>query len=215
MGTPLLVDSGTYCYNAAPEYRRYFRGTKAHNTLMVDHHDQAVYGGSFLWMTEIHTQIEEYEESDSKIIVRASHNGYQRLPDPVTHVREVELNKTTLTISIRDWIRCKNEHFVSLNWHLHPSSTCNIHGDQVSVSDSNAGLLLKCSHSNLKSCITHARPGHPDGWISNKFGELLPSTVISYEGYLSPEDKVLTLIQILTPDLQGVSSPYMDAEGVK
>ena len=52
-GDPLLVDAGTYCYNAAPEYRHFFRGTHAHNTLVVDGHDQSEYGASFLWLRDM------------------------------------------------------------------------------------------------------------------------------------------------------------------
>ncbi len=41
-GVQILVDPGTYRYNGSPEWRRYFKGTSAHNTVCIDGEDQAV-----------------------------------------------------------------------------------------------------------------------------------------------------------------------------
>ncbi len=48
-GVELLVDPGTYCYHGEPEWRSYFRSTRAHNTIEVDGEDQAVEAGPFMW----------------------------------------------------------------------------------------------------------------------------------------------------------------------
>ena len=45
---PILVDPGTYRYNQAPGARRYFKSTRAHNTISVDGQDQAVQESSFM-----------------------------------------------------------------------------------------------------------------------------------------------------------------------
>ncbi|MFO7614448.1 MAG: alginate lyase family protein, partial [Bacteroidales bacterium] len=41
-GRPMLVDPGTYRYNGVPQWRKYFKGTRAHNTVTIDDQDQAV-----------------------------------------------------------------------------------------------------------------------------------------------------------------------------
>src|SRR5450432_3605085 len=41
----ILVDSGTYAYHSHPDWRSYFRGTAAHNTVRVDCFDQSVMSG--------------------------------------------------------------------------------------------------------------------------------------------------------------------------
>ena len=45
---PMLIDAGTYTY-ADPAWRSYFRGTGAHNTLVLDGGNQAQERGPFAW----------------------------------------------------------------------------------------------------------------------------------------------------------------------
>ena len=40
-GREMLVDPGTAVYNAAPEWRSYFRSSRAHNTVVVDGQEQS------------------------------------------------------------------------------------------------------------------------------------------------------------------------------
>lgn len=44
----VLIDSGTYSY-MDPEWRAYFRGSAAHNTVRIDGQDQALAAGPFRW----------------------------------------------------------------------------------------------------------------------------------------------------------------------
>src|SRR5205085_1921946 len=49
-GLEFLIDPGTYAYHTKKQWRDYFRGTGAHNTVRVDVQDQSVAGGNFLWL---------------------------------------------------------------------------------------------------------------------------------------------------------------------
>ena len=56
-----LVDPGTYAYHSAPEWRSYFRGTSAHNTIRVNGNDQSQMGGAFMWLRKAHATVLEYQ----------------------------------------------------------------------------------------------------------------------------------------------------------
>jgi glycosyltransferase involved in cell wall biosynthesis len=46
---PMLVDPGTYTYSGPRRWRHFFRGTSAHNTLLIDGRGQALPNGPFAW----------------------------------------------------------------------------------------------------------------------------------------------------------------------
>ncbi len=48
-GEEILIDPGTYTYVADAALRRYFRGSAAHNTVVIDGRDQAEPSGPFSW----------------------------------------------------------------------------------------------------------------------------------------------------------------------
>jgi hypothetical protein len=50
-GHEFLIDPGTSVYNGAPGWRRFFRSTAAHNTVVVDDRGQSEPGSSFRWKT--------------------------------------------------------------------------------------------------------------------------------------------------------------------
>ncbi len=48
-GENILRDAGSFKYNAGEEDIRYFFGTRSHNTVMLDGHDQMLKGPRFVW----------------------------------------------------------------------------------------------------------------------------------------------------------------------
>ena len=87
-GRELLVDPGTSVYNCAPEWRGYFRSTRAHNTVSIDGRDQAEAGGTFRWKTRMSTRTLR-DPSFPKEYLEAEQDGYERLPHGVTHRRRL------------------------------------------------------------------------------------------------------------------------------
>lgn len=89
-GERWLVDSGSGVYiSSDPADRNNFRGTAAHNTLRVDGLDQAVPCEPFSWTDIPAPQAEHFAAGRTFTYFCGSHNGYKRLPDPVTHRRSV------------------------------------------------------------------------------------------------------------------------------
>lgn len=113
-----LVDPGTYAYHSAPEWRDYFRGTAAHNTLRVNGQNQSLIGGAFMWLKKARARLDECSENDNIQYVNASHDGYQA--DGITHTRELRFNSETDEIEILDMLTGARARMAEIFFHLAP-----------------------------------------------------------------------------------------------
>ncbi len=119
-GRRWLVDSGSGVYIAkdAAERNR-FRGAAAHNTMLVDGMDQAVAGEPFSWKQIPTTRTENWIAGKSFTYFVGSHNGYERLADPVVHRRHV-LKIVGGPWLVRDVALGRAEHELEIRWHFAP-----------------------------------------------------------------------------------------------
>ena len=119
-GRDVLVDPGTYDYFSEPAWRDYFRSTRAHNTLVVDGAEQSQMLGPFLWgdRAKAHCLAWEPDANGGRLV--ASHDGYQRLPDPVTHRRSVTLEADRRTVTVHDELSASGQHVAALYLHFAP-----------------------------------------------------------------------------------------------
>jgi len=117
--TTVLGDSGTGVYHTEDRWRRYFRGSSAHNTVRVDGLDQAEYAGPFLWRTHANGRLHVVREERDELDAVGTHDGYLRLPDPVTHERRVRLDRGE-SVWIDDSLVGEAAHRFELFWNLGP-----------------------------------------------------------------------------------------------
>jgi hypothetical protein len=170
-----LVDAGTYAYHSHPEWRTFFRSTAAHNTARVDRRDQSEMAGRFLWSSKATARLLRFEENFGQVTIEAEHDGYMRLPEPVTHRRTVCFNRATGHVYIEDSFRCAGRHEVELFFHMHQEATvmCVSDGEaQVgwrgrrivfSSPDRSASWQILCGSDNPKL-----------GWRSLRFNHKQP-----------------------------------------
>lgn len=118
-GHPLLIDPGTSQYVSAGADRALFRGTGMHNTLQVDGSDQAEVAGVFSWHRFPQTTVEHWLQAPSCDLLVASHDGYRRLQQPVTHRRWIVSLKNGAYL-VRDVVNGSGRHRIDLAWHLAP-----------------------------------------------------------------------------------------------
>jgi len=118
-GRALLVDPGTFEYVGADAERDVFRGTRAHNTLLVDGVDQTEPKGPFGWTKLPSVKAEVWINGHSFDLFVGSHDGYCRLERPVVHRRWVFSLKGQFWL-VRDVALGAGEHRLDLFWHLSP-----------------------------------------------------------------------------------------------
>jgi hypothetical protein len=122
-GQPVFIDSGTYTYHTEPEWRSYFIGTLAHNTIRINEKDQAVNGGPTLWIKHYKTSVIDLETDEDIDRITATHDGYKK--ENAQHIREIVFDKLKSEFLISDTIIVvgKKSVLVEIPFHIHPDFT--------------------------------------------------------------------------------------------
>ncbi len=120
-GISLLIDPGTFEYvgSGSGSERNRFRGTKAHNTLVVDGLDQSEPKGPFSWISLAKVHAEKWISGETFDFFAGAHDGYTRLADPVVHRRCVFSLKSRFWL-VRDQALGRGKHQLDLFWHVNP-----------------------------------------------------------------------------------------------
>lgn len=115
-GRRVLVNSGTSRYGDGPE-RQSQRGTAAHNTVVVNGQDSSEVWSGFRVARRAKPEVEAFVQKNEQVRVRASHDGYLRLPGRNRHTREWHWEAGRLVV--RDHVSGEFESAVAF-FHLHP-----------------------------------------------------------------------------------------------
>jgi hypothetical protein len=184
-GRPVFVDPGTYCYHAEPDWRAYFRGTRAHNTVTVDGQDQAVAGGTFIWLKKADARVLEWNPGKATIV--AEHAGYGRLRAGVVHRRKIVLENDQLELT--DELLGAGEHELEWRFHFAPECTASLSGNDCLMTWEGGSLRMELD-ARIQWALHRAE--HDSGWFSPTFGIKLPTQTLcgSWKGVL-PQNAVV------------------------
>ncbi len=196
----VLLDPGTYTYTGAQSWRRYFRGTRAHNTVTVDGLDQAVQETAFLWTEPFrNVKMRKEERSDGTVMIVSCHDGYSRRVG-VMHWRAILYQPPGLWL-ICDRLVGRGEHFLELNWHLGVEPVVSRTGYVVQCGEA---LLHFAVHEGTESALHRGEEYPMSGWQSRRYGVKEPICTLqtTYTGKLPHE----FLTQVWMEDRASISS---------
>jgi hypothetical protein len=114
-----LVDAGTFGYITPGGERQVFRGTRAHNTLVVDGLDQAQPEGPFAWSAIPAIRTDSWLPGANFTFFAGQHSGYERLAQPVRHRRFVFHLDGAFWL-VRDVAEGEGSHLLETSWHFAP-----------------------------------------------------------------------------------------------
>jgi hypothetical protein len=173
----IIVDSGTYRYNGENEWRRYFRGTRAHNTVTIDCLDQAIQETEFIWSRPYHTKLLGFSEHKNQFFINAIHNGYARLKEPVLHRRDILFCLGNCFL-IKDSFQGGGEHQFELNFHLHPKVHLNKLNGWWQISNQGSTIYLRLFEED-DFLIISGQEKPINGWYSPHYGKKIKSKVLT------------------------------------
>jgi Heparinase II/III-like protein/Heparinase II/III N-terminus len=163
-GRRWLVDPGAFCYMG--DERNQFRGTSAHNTLMVDGIDQAVPEGPFAWSSLPTVQVDRWIEGKTFTLFAGNHTGYSRLPDPVLHRRFIFHLQDSFWL-VRDVVEGRGAHQLEMFWHFAPDLELVKNGD---------ALVARLKQPSQEDIRLDLLPMRDSGWTSEvKSGFVSPA----------------------------------------
>ncbi|MBC7924834.1 MAG: alginate lyase family protein [Bryobacteraceae bacterium] len=110
--TDVFLDPGTYTYVGDPEWRDRFRGTSAHNTVVINGLDQAKPAGPFRWTEKPEVHYQDWLSQDNVDFLDAScrYSGFQ-------HRRRVCFAKPDLIFILDEIAGPAGEHTIEQFWH--------------------------------------------------------------------------------------------------
>jgi len=170
-GENLLMDAGSYLYNATKEDWRYFSGTTGHNTVTLSGEDQMLHGGRFIWYNWTQVKSITISLEGSKFIFQGTIKAFSHLKKGILHTRYIEKQSDEPIWMVRDSIERKpGDVLVAQRWHTLLPEKIKISADQTPVS------------------------WNTDGWVSSFYGTRIPGFQAVIE---TRDEKISAKIEIL------------------
>ncbi len=182
-GQTLVVDPGIYSTHLGDNWRNFFRGSRAHNTVVVDGQDQSTLVDIWRVYRPAQTTLHQWFSSEHFDFVDGSHNGYERFSEPITHRRQVFFVKPEYWVII-DWLTGRGKHHFDLYFHLMPDIDTQLDlesGILRTVNEFESGLIIApLATSGLQIDIITGATEPIQGWVSFFSGEKLPAPTLRY-----------------------------------
>ena len=195
-GRALVVDRGTGVYNIAEAWRRYFRNTRAHSTVLIDGVEQAEAERTFRWSTRYRSRLVRHVVTADDTLVTGEHDGYTRLTQPVVHRR------TLLGVGGRYWmcidlLTGAGTHSADFLFQLAPGLEVERAGGDLFAAPAGAAHGLAIVPAGFGAGSTRVVMGALDpiqGWHSDDYGHRCPApTLVTSDMVHTPAVRVHVL----------------------
>lgn len=135
-GQEVFCDSGTGCYTRNLAVRNLFRGTAAHNTLLIDGTEQnridAGPRAAFILGNDAAVSPIQEGRDARGYFLRASHTGYRALG--VMHTRTIHIAANERAFVVEDDLEGNGVHDFDLNFHLAPNQNAQLGVSEEEIS---------------------------------------------------------------------------------
>lgn len=196
-GQDFLVDAGRLYYKQ-DEWRKWIRGTTAHNTLLIDGYEQNPD------VKEVDAPLAEgsYAIEDGFDYARSSYTaGYDGLEAEATHHRALMYIRGLAWIVV-DRVESDRKRRVEALWHFHPEVDVELR-EMSSIGRHAAGTVIVQPIGGWNgNARTVKGEGPPDiqGWYSREYNQKAPATCTIYD-----TDKTSEMAWVIVPSKDGAA----------
>ena len=200
-GEPAIVDPGGTGPMQPEPWRNHFRGTAAHNTVVVDGLDQSVLVGARHVGRTARTTLLRWASEPSFDHAEATHDGYRRTRDGVIHRRSIVAARAGWFV-IRDHVAGDGEHTVESLLHFPPGSAVQAAGDAGALvtlpGGRGLGIAVAAAPAGDQAWDLDIAVGQRDplrGWVNPTSGTIVPAPVLRFRARAAtgPWDLVLVI----------------------
>jgi hypothetical protein len=194
-GRPILIDPGTYLYHDGGKWRRYFRGTRAHNTVEVDGLDQGLSGGPFMWLSQPETTVGQVSLGPERSFIQGLHKGYERLAFPLKHERSILWEQRERSWTIQDRLETQGLHSILVVFHFYPHCRVQFRESGLfEVSIEEPVMTLKLD-PRLRPVLYQGEEDPVWGWVSPNFGVKIPTVTLVGKMMIQKTEIVQTVLR--------------------
>lgn len=184
-GEDFIIDPGTYVYTSDPEARNKFRGTRMHNTVMIDDEEMNQFRSDSLFSMyeDAKPKVNQWVSSATHDVLDAEHSGYERLKMPITHNRKFEFDKKKQELKIADSFIGEGKHTIEWNFHFSPEV-------EVKKSDDKIIAIVKGKTLTMRLPLELTADAKiQEGEVSFSYGvkQKAPVLTIQKEMWVSPQ----------------------------
>jgi len=174
-GRPIWVDWGTFRYNGSAEQRDWARSTGAHNTILINGHNQSEVSGPFNWARRANCRVMSLDLARGSM--EAEHDGYAT----VRHRRSIQIDSKV--IRIVDRLIGEGSADVALRFLLAPNCRADgiEDGWRIWVED----ILLasfRLKGASLTPMVYQSLETAGPGGVSPCYNRVVTATCLSWEG---------------------------------
>ena len=207
-----VLDPGMYSAYMGLDWRNYFRGTAAHNTVVVDGRDQTILRGAKRAYKQAPTEPKAWWSCELLDFVCGAHRGYERLSPSVVHERSVFFLKDRYWL-VTDALSGEGQHRFDLLFHLLPGSEPTIDSSSGAVClrrDDGFGLLIHPLTGDVPALL-EGRTAPPQGWVAFQSGVKEPAPVVEYSRWTTAPTNFATLLIPLWPETTALPTVEIEA----
>ena len=170
---PMLIDPGAYTYVGAREWRQYFRGTGAHNTVVIDRRDQREADGLFGWHRTGGLRRRDWVMNPTFDLAEGEYTCRR-----TAHTRRVLYVKPGYWV-ICDLIAGGGEHDIEQWFHFPPCALA-LDAKGRCIADTPGGRLVLAPLPGTAAQIVNGRMEPIQGWFSDAFERKSAAPALCY-----------------------------------